>query len=314
MLKTISILPLAKVYLCINLPASDNFRVMRNWPPYRFVLFAAPLLLSGCYHYYYSPNQHNVPLFKDKNEARVSGAYISGDQVKGCDIQAAYSVSKQVAVIANAFIVNPRAQLQNNTPGESAGNIGSGKGQLYELGAGYFKPIPCRDNRLSKKIVFETYGVMGLGNSQGLYGNYPGYSVNTRLFKGYLQPSIGSTTNLFDLIFSAKIGVLHTFGIQNSYTAQAYDTLMAHGSSIGNDLAILHRDRTAFLFEPAFMIRAGFKYVKLHFEVGGSFLGNDMRSLTSSPVWDLGLTVFIGRRFWQKDERPKNERWKEIVD
>ena len=255
--------------------------------------------LDSCTHYYYAPNQHNVPLFKEKNEVRVSGAYIQGNEISGCDIQAGYAMTKESAIIANALIINPTSK--------------DGRGQLYELGAGYYKPISSSFLPISKKFIFETYGVFGLGNATDYYGNYP-YSVTTGLFKAYIQPSIGFSTNLFDIILSEKIGLVHTFGVKRSIPDSTYNSMIQNGSSVVNDLNILNHSRTSFLFEPAFTFRIGFKYVKFHFQIGGSLMSGDFRQLTISPVWDTGITIFIARRFWQKDERPHKDQWKEIWD
>jgi hypothetical protein len=157
--------------------------------------------------------------------------------------------------------------------------------------------------------------VAGLGNASNYYNKYP-YSLSTNLFKAYVQPSIGYTSNLFDLIVSAKIGAIHTFGIRRNMPDSAYNDLVQNGSTIANDLGILNHGRTSFIFEPAFTFRLGFKYVKLHFQVGTTILGSDFRqlSLTTKPVTDVGVTIFIAKRFWQKNDRPKKERWREMFD
>ena len=171
-----------------------------------------------------------------------------------------------------------------------------------------------RSAAFSKKFVFETYGVMGVGNANNVYGNNASYYVNVNLLKAYVQPSLGFTTNLFDIIISAKAGVLHTFGIKQNYPGTVSDTLVQHGSSLLTDVGILNQNRTSLLFEPAVTFRIGFKYVKFHVQWGASFLNTNMRTLTSTPVVDVGLTVAIVHRFWQKDDREKKQRWKEIWD
>jgi hypothetical protein len=271
----------------------------------KFLLFFTALItvfsLDSCTHYYYVHNQHNVPLFKEKNEVRASGAVIQSDEIVGADIQAAYAVTKEAAIMANALIVNPGSK--------------DGKGQMYEVGAGYFKPLPSRYSILNNKFVFETYGVVGLGNSVNYYDRYPS-SISTNLFKGYIQPTIGYTCNFFDLIVSAKIGALHAFGAKRNMADTAFSDLNQNGSTIGNDLNILSRNSTSFLFEPAFTIRLGYEYVKAHFQVGTSVMTGDLRQLTPvyRPAIDVGLTVFIARRFWQKYDRTKKDRWKRLFD
>lgn len=119
------------------------------------------------------PSQHNVPLFHEKKEIRVSGAYTTGDDAKGFDVQGGYAVTKNVAVLANVCVINPCKKAD-------------GSGQLYELGAGYYKPF-------AKYFVFENYGFVGIGHSKGIYHNdsLPDEIVNAGFIKVYNQPSIG---------------------------------------------------------------------------------------------------------------------------
>ena len=265
------------------------------------IAIAVILSLDSCTHYYYFPNQHNVPLFKEKNEVRVSGAVINGDEVTGCNVQAAYAMTKESAIMANALVINPTSH--------------DGRGQLYELGAGYYKPLADPSALINKKFVFESYAVIGLGSATNYYNNYP-YGLSTNIFKAYLQPSIGYTSNLFDLIVSAKIGAIHTFGIRKNMPDTTYNDLLQNGSTIGTDLNTLQQSRTAFVFEPAFTVRLGFKYAKLHFQVGTTVVSDHLSVLTpmGKPVINCGITIAIARRFWQKDERPKKDRWKQLFD
>ena len=108
--------------------------------------------------------------------------------------------------------------------------------------------------------------------------------------------------------------VLYTFGIKSTYPNVIVDSLVKNGQTINTDLNILSQSRTSFLFEPAVTFRIGFKYVKFHFQWGTSFLSSSMRDLTSAPVWDIGITIAIAHRFWQKDDRPRKQQWKEIWD
>src|SRR4051812_1320830 len=94
------------------------------------LLISAIMFLSSCSHYYYAPSTHNVPAFKEKNEARISGSY-SAIQGSSGEVQAAYAPIKGMGILANALWVNPNAKKEGS----------DGRGYLYELGAGYFKPF-----------------------------------------------------------------------------------------------------------------------------------------------------------------------------
>ena len=59
-----------------------------------FISVAIVVCLSGCQSMYYAPNAQNVPMFKEKNEVRISAAYsrtgeISDAPIDGLEIQSA---------------------------------------------------------------------------------------------------------------------------------------------------------------------------------------------------------------------------------
>src|SRR5688500_19914234 len=104
------------------------------------IVFLSCLLfmLSGCTRYYYGPTQHNVPMFKEKHEARLSATYsgLEGEgSVQGWQVQAAYAPTKGLGLIANAAFFGQPDDAISNASDYGADN----KGRLYELGAGYYK-------------------------------------------------------------------------------------------------------------------------------------------------------------------------------
>jgi hypothetical protein len=63
---------------------------MINKKPAVLILF--PMIwLCSCTHYYSVASVQNVPLFKEKKELRLSGAYAFGDKSESIEIQSAYS-------------------------------------------------------------------------------------------------------------------------------------------------------------------------------------------------------------------------------
>lgn len=78
--------------------------------------FFLSVLLSSCSHYYYVPNVQNVPLFREKNEYRISGSYGFGDESSCAEVQAAYSVSDKIGIMtdfmsAKGGTINPYQQV-----------------------------------------------------------------------------------------------------------------------------------------------------------------------------------------------------------
>lgn len=249
------------------------------------------LALSGCNRYYYAANQHNVPLFREKNEARLSGAFTAGDYVGGFEIQGGYSITKGLAVIGNACVINSGSD--------------QGRGHLYELGAGYYHPFRPEAPRISGKFVFEIYGVAGLGAAKDYYC-YPGYA-GTNFFKSYVQPSIGFTSDIVDVAGSVKIGVLHFYNVRHTFS----DTCTNPSSSaipddvspfeMIHELQRLESHQTLACFEPAITFRIGYQYAKFCIQFGGSFLSSsDAQYLNSNVNLNFGVVVFLAPRYWKK--------------
>ena len=76
-------------------------------------------LLTSCQHIYYAPNTSNAPLFSEKGETRVNGLYSTGgdSEYDGAEFQFAHAVSKNAAVIANAFTASKQKWSMNTQVG-----------------------------------------------------------------------------------------------------------------------------------------------------------------------------------------------------
>ena len=263
------------------------------------------MFLSSCSHYYYAPNTHNVPVFKEKNEARITGVYSTLEGNSG-ELQAAYAPAKHVGILANALLVNPRADK----------TVSSGRGHLYELGAGYFKPFG--PPKAANLFVFEVYGVAGLGGCRGYYPNayansssdtargydlkYPNNYVTTSFVKAYIQPSLSISHDIFDVTFSAKIGVLHNYKITTTIPDSITRTMALmpapDNGTLPDDLGILQNSRSSFVFEPAITARVGYKYVKFQYQL--SFLTQTspfLEKLSTPIMMSLGATINIAPRY-----------------
>ncbi|MDX2003477.1 MAG: hypothetical protein SFW35_13665 [Chitinophagales bacterium] len=266
-------------------------------------------LLSSCSHRYYAPTSHNVPVFKEKNEARISGMASAIYGYSG-EVQVAYAPIKHMGIIANAAIVNPRAIKEGS----------DNRGHLYELGAGYFKPFGGTHTK--SLFVFETYGVLGLGGCRGYYFNsketlfydandpynlaYPNNYITTRFVKAYAQPSISIGHDVVDFILSAKIGMVHNYRISNTIPDSIMNNLSPSQNldegTVDDDWTLLNNQRTAFVFEPAITLRLGFKYLK--FQTQLSFLVRDpsrfLQQLATPVMASMGASINIAPRFKKK--------------
>ena len=74
-----------------------NLRVIKKFTG----AFILTLLFCCCSHYYYVPNVQNVPLFREKNQYRLSGSYGLGTETKCLEFQGAYSITDKLGIMTN---------------------------------------------------------------------------------------------------------------------------------------------------------------------------------------------------------------------
>ena len=103
--------------------------------------FILALMFCSCSHYYYVPNVQNVPLFREKNEYRISGTYGLGTETSCLEVQGAYSVTGNLGIMTNFMSAKG---IDNNEESWA-------KGTYLDAAIGYYKP-------LHKSGVFEIYG------------------------------------------------------------------------------------------------------------------------------------------------------------
>jgi hypothetical protein len=205
------------------------------------LLIAMLLFIGSCAPKYYMPNGHNVPMFKERGEARASLSSISVSEAQGVDLQTAFAISSNTALMLNGFFVN-KSGIHDSTGQEFGAS-----GLLLEAGAGYFMPI----NRL---MVFEVYGGGGGGNLKHRYLQGGGASFS--VIRGFVQPQFGISSRVVDAAFSLRLCGLGYTGISNhaqhDADIQQVNYLEAHPFSV--------------LVEPSITLRGGWKYVKLQLQ------------------------------------------------
>lgn len=240
------------------------------------------LLLTSCGTVYYMPNQHNVPLLRERGEVRINAAkanagMISGpqdlpkafyhtlrDQAGTRELQAAAAVSGHVGVMANATWYGQK-ELTN-----------SQYGRLYEIAPGYFHAI-------GKHGVIEGYGGIGMMKTRHVYND--GHYSDTRFTRPFIQPIIGYASRNFDAALSTRVVRLHcnrrtTVGsIAERHLSEQIDT--------GDG-------RT--LIEPAVMVRFGARSIKLQVQLGWSFCqGKEFARV--DRTFGAGIQVNINNAF-----------------
>jgi hypothetical protein len=223
------------------------------------VLFFYSFFFSSCAHMYYSPNSSNVPLFREKGEARINAYYSGGDEVEGAEFQGAMAVSNHIGIMLNTAFVGSK-------DGDDKGN-----GYLIEGGAGYFSKIGDEGG------VFETYGGLGIGNASNTY--YTGGSSEVGITKFFLQPSIGYTHKIVDVGFASK------------FSAAMLN--IKSGDENNFDLLYIKDNPTSFLWEPSLFFRVGFKGVKAQFQYTRSYNLNHKDLAQEVQFFSMGLTFSI---------------------
>ena len=229
----------------------------------RVLLIALIISLTSCVHYYYAPNAHNVPLFKEKGETNIIAAISGGEEFSGIEVQFASAVTENIGVMAN-FI----------TASGGDDEYGSGKGFLFELGAGYYKP-------LGQKFVFETYGGAGFGSVKNEYSSGDSKAKFTRLF---IQPNIGFKTRGFEVAFSTRFAGLNYHSVNYSRLEESYDL---------DDLEFIKNNKFSFLFEPSLTIRGGWEGFKVQLQYVLSENLNNKNLAQEVSNFNIGMFIDI---------------------
>jgi hypothetical protein len=248
---------------------SDKKRIICS-----LILITAAVLFGSCSHYYYVPGAQNVPLFRDKNELRLSGSYGVGLETEGINIQAAYALTDKIGIMTD-FI---------SAKGGNPSNHNYGKGSYFDGAVGYFKP-------LDKFGVFEIYAGLGRGDQYHEYGSFynhqsTGYA-DLSFTKLFIQPSFGFTSDYFDIALSTRLSRIGFNILENNISGN---------TDSYNDLSALSDKRHLFL-EPGITLRAGWKSVKVQIQaVYSRYLNNPRLYIGEEYHISLGLYCTLGKK------------------
>lgn len=246
-------------------------------------------MLCSCSHYYYVPNVQNVPLFREKNEYRISGIYAGGNETTCAEVQAAYSVTGKIGIMADFMTAKGGNVSENNW----------GKGNYFEGAIGYYKP-------LGKSGVFEIYGGLGgstqhheytiLNYNGGAISNSYGGEADLSFLKAFVQPSIGLTSKTFDIAVSTRISRVSFTNIDNSiYENPDLYTRV-------NTLS----DKSHLFFEPCATVRGGWKYVKVQLQASYSgYLNRPKLYFGEESHISIGIYIAIAGRYMKDIQKSK---------
>lgn len=236
----------------------------------------AGFALSSC-KVMYKPNMQNVPLFKEQGEFRAT--------INTSNLQVAYAVSENIAVLANGYYQAPTWTLES---GYSSAEFNT-KRLFVEGAAGYF-------NNFEENAVVEVYGGAGFGNIRfdEVYtdlqdpANNHTNTLQASAIKAFIQPNIGITSENIDFGFSSRLvglkftSITSNYSLEDIYEAQLQDVI---------------DESMFFFFEPALTFRAGYKWVKFHSQLQYSVKLNN-QVLDYNPFgFNIGIHVNIASRY-----------------
>ena len=227
---------------------------MRNC--FRMCLFLAlslTLTFTGCSPAFYAPNNLNVPMFKQKDEGRLSTGFSTSGGTAGIDIQGAYAIGKNVGVIANT------QYLRGTSP---QGTL-KGRNMNLETGFGYFF-WPEND------LLLELYGGMGRSYAKQEEAYQFNGTTIANNFKGFIQPSIGYKHNNFEIAFSYKVAFVrydHPFTVvtEELVNFNVIDWMLTGNAPTNR---VEHQEGPDYkVYEPAVTYRYGNENVKLQMQL-----------------------------------------------
>lgn len=225
------------------------------------------LIFAGCASGLYAPNMQNVPLLQEKNEIRINTALGITNTDNAVELQLAYAPTAKIGIQVNALLHGYNFYLSkfNNF------DVFFG-----EIGAGYYHPFGNH-----KHWVFETYGLLGLGQA------FPEFSYYKEGYKQYgkfsLQPAIGFTAKAFDAALSARVSYL--------LNDVAWKRIEENSDGYGK-----YYETESFLVEPAITLRCGWKYVKLQTQLGVSIGGE--KGIDSHA--NAGIYLSLNKKYPQR--------------
>jgi len=257
------------------------------------------LFFSNCTtpRFAYSPNAHNVPVLAEKNDSKIAFDYstnadtrqsadkYSRNRSNGYDVQAAYAVTKNVAVQGSYFSRTERTNSNSSDNYFDSSAIRYNR-NLAEFGIGYFTPIDKKG-----KIHFQAFGGAGFGkvtitdngrdNNQLLYSRF----FNADITKFYIEPAITfRSKEIFAASLSTRFSIIKFRNIQTNYTQAEKESF--HLDSIGRNAIVF--------FEPAFVNSYGINKLpglRIEYQVGLSLLMS--RTIVDNRTFNFSIGLLF---------------------
>lgn len=233
----------------------------------QLLVLCGSMASMGC-HVYYVPSQHNVPLLVEQDEFHGTATIGGGHYTGGLEFQGAYSPTEKLRVIGGFM----------STSHGSTSSSDSSAGTYLEAGIGHCELLGGRGQ----------LGILGgYGHSfqKHFYGSYKSASV--QYSKPFVQGWLGVTFDAGDVALSLRMANIRFHQVDHNLR------------SPGSDLADLQELQSSnyLLLEPAATVRLGWKYFKLHGQLGKSYNLTETGLLFEDLHVNLGFSICIASRF-----------------
>ena len=254
---------------------------MRTQPLEMLSIIYASVVLSSCGPVLYSNVGQNVPMFTQKGEFAGAISYSAAfgqdlTDAAGVGLNAAYAISDKWAGLMSYYSM----KNAENTKDEEW----QGQGSYFEVGGGRFGTLE------NKKFAYEVFGGFGFA---GIRNQNVPEKIDVKIFKPFIQPSIGYISRYFDFIVTPRISYIN----YSSHAYQLNDVEMR-----ANADQFFEQQNNVFVFEPGFTLRGGIKNVKLQMQYNFSSFKNQYGNFY--PVNDIygsiGLYFLISNRYLSK--------------
>ncbi|HLT71659.1 MAG TPA: hypothetical protein VKZ75_03375 [Cyclobacteriaceae bacterium] len=253
---------------------NHNNATLRTTTSYAILIALLGALLTSCSPVLHTAVGHNVPLLREKGEARFGGGYAETDVASGASLQIATAIDSSLAICA----------LFHSLSSSNSSDEWSGSGTYIDVMMGKF------GNFSNGRFVWEVFA--GLGYC-AMKNEYVGDYVNAKYVKPYVQPSIGIVGKIAEFALTPRIGLVN-------YTSQSYNLSDIQLRNAVDEF--FDEKGTTFVFEPGVTLRVGYKSVKIQAQY--SYTTFSFNNAEWDPVeadfLSIGIDFLIPDRFVKK--------------
>lgn len=272
-----------------------------------FAIAIAATLTGGCTRNFYTSYPQPVTLFTQQGEFQITVAhsdefsstaeskemqvmgfdgvyttqrrYVYANSGSNTAMQGAYAITNHLALAAGLSFYRKGVDAPDN----DYDGINYG-----EAAVGYYRP-------LSNIFTAEVYGGAGLSSQHHVFTDLG--HADAKSVKCFVQPNIGLSIPVIDVALSSRLSCINYFGIDNQVSPTGL-----HWAAEDHASVEFLRNHTFLLIEPAFTIRTGWKWLKVHYQFAAVWQLNNTNLILHgldefSHRHYIGLTYTFGRRF-----------------